>query len=128
MEPRGATRWVLVAISAVLLVFAALPARARADVPSSPGDRGDCGAEGLVCQKKEGDRRTAGICRKSRLGEVFCATDEDSARRAAELLAARAERSRKETIWGVGGLAAFAVALVATVALLRRRKVTPPAP
>lgn len=126
MGPRA--MWGLVAISAALLLAAALPALARADVPSSPGDRGDCGAEGLVCHKGEGDRRIAGICRKSRLGEVFCATDEDSARRAGELLAARAERSRSETIWGVGGLAVVVVALAATVALLRRRRTPPPAP
>lgn len=106
------------------LVGLCAAAPARADIPLSPDARGDCGGtEGLVCRKGQ----VAGICHRTRAGETFCATDEDSVRRAAAILEGRAERDRRELFWGIGGLAVFVAAIGGAVYLFRRKKV-PAAP
>ncbi len=119
MAPRAAPGPVFVATLAAFVGHLSLAAPARADIPLSPDSRGNCGGtEGLVCRKGP----SAGICRRTRAGESFCSTDEDSVRRANEILAARAEQSRHELYWGLAGVALFLAAIGGPVYLIRRRQ------
>jgi hypothetical protein len=106
------------------LVALSMAVSAQADIPLSPDARGDCGGtEGLVCRKAQ----VPGICHRTRAGDTFCATDEDSTRRAQAILNTRAQKARQELLWTLGGLTVFVSAIAAAIYLFKRRK-PPPAP
>lgn len=97
--------------------------RAAADMLLDPLRHGDCGgAEGTVCHLTTQGREELGLCRKSRNGEIFCATDPDSRKEASERQDVIAARSKRETLWVTTVLGTSAIVLAGTLFLLRRRR------
>lgn len=113
---------------ACALVLAS-PGVVSADVPVDPQDYGNCGGSpGTVCRRTVRGRPSLGMCVRIRTGEVICATDEDSAKKAAEIEARRAERSRTETAWVLGGGAITALLLGGAIAFFMRKRKPEAAP
>ena len=122
MRPRPRLRAIVATLGIAWLDVLAAP-RAAADMLLNPLRRGDCGgAEGMVCHLTTQGKEELGLCRKSRNGEIFCATDPDSREAASQREDVIAARKKRETLWVTTVLGTAAIVLAGTIVLLRRRR------
>lgn len=120
---------VMLASFLALALALGLAGAARADVPPEPGEGGNCiGNTGVICQRALSGQQVTGICYESRFGTPFCSIDQGSQEKAAAILAARAERSRKETIAVVIVAAVCGLVLVGVITSARRKRRREPPP